>query len=86
MAFLLYDVHDELDIAVDESDGPVPKELVKRLTQLVQEADVPLEESCQVRGGVDIFEGSFEDMEEDGDQDIVVVPVECVRQAIVAWS
>ena len=32
------------------------------------------------------MEGRVEDMEEDGDEDLVVVPVELVRQAIIAWG
>ena len=49
----------------------VSKELVKRLTQLVQESD----ESCQGRGGGDILEGRVEDVEEDGDENLVVMPL-----------
>ena len=32
------------------------------------------------------MEGRVEDMEEDGDEDLAVVPVELVRQAIIAWG
>jgi len=80
------DVHDQLDIAVEEGDGTVARQLVVRLAQFVEETDDALEESSQRGGGGGVTEGRVEDVEEGRDEDVLVVPVELVRKAIVTRS
>jgi hypothetical protein len=78
------DVHDQLNVAVEQGDGPITQKLNERLTRFVEEADDTFEEKSQGAWGGGVPEGRVEDLEEDGREDLVVMPVELIRQSIVA--
>ena len=78
------DVHDQLDVAVEQGDGAVTQKLKERLARLVEEANDPFQKDCQGARGSGVPEGRVEDSKEDRGELLLVMSVELIGQSVMA--